>query len=176
MPHKRNPEVTEFVVAMCRVVMSNVQLGLQSMVSEHERDTRAWRLDWHSIPESSIMLHKALGALVFVVEGLDVNEKRIAENLDMLHGMLFSEALMFHLGAKVGKQTAHHLIRDAVLGSVDTGKTFRQMLLDNENISREELEGVMDYNKHVGQSGRQVDEVARLSERLSATDAQFMDS
>ncbi|NLX44390.1 MAG: adenylosuccinate lyase family protein [Treponema sp.] len=178
MPHKRNPEVTEFIVAMCRIVMSNVQLALQAMVSEHERDTRAWRLDWHSIPESSIMLHKALSALTFIVEGLEIDEKRIGQNLDMLHGMLFSEALMFYLGKKVGKQTAHHLIRDAILGTQNTDKTFKELLMDSrvihENLSLAELDSIMDYSKHVGESARQVQAVRALSTKLSATDEDFL--
>lgn len=180
MPHKRNPEVSEFCVAMCRVVMNNAQLGLQSMVSEHERDTRSWRLDWHSIPESSIMLHKALSALIFICEGLEIDTKRIAENLDMMHGMLFSEALMFHLGAKVGKQTAHHLIRDSILGATSSGKPFRDLLLANPtiraNISEEELDSIMDYSKHVGQSARQVEAVAATAKLLAATDQAFLGS
>ena len=180
MPHKRNPEVTEFVVAMTRIVMSNVQLALQSMVSEHERDTRSWRLDWHSIPESSMMLHKALSALVFVVEGLHIDEERISGNLDMLHGMLFSEALMFHLGVKVGKQTAHHLIRDAILAASDPkGKTFRELLLESPDIAKvltaEELAEIMDYSKHIGQSERQVREVVALASACSRNDADFLE-
>lgn len=178
MPHKRNPEVTEFIVAMCRIVMSNVQLALQGMVSEHERDTRAWRLDWHAIPESSIMLHKALCALTVIIEGLEIDEKRISQNLDMLHGMLFSEALMFYLGKKVGKQTAHHLIRDAILGTQNTDKTFKELLMDSpvirENLSLGEIESIMDYSRHVGESSRQVMEVRALSERLSKTDSDFL--
>ncbi len=178
MPHKRNPEVTEFIVAMCRIVMSNVQLALQGMVSEHERDTRSWRLDWHSIPESSIMLHKALSALIFIVEGLQINEERISANLDMLHGMLFSEALMFHLGKKVGKQTAHHLIRDAILGTQHSHKNFKELLMDSpmirENLSMSELDSIMDYSRHVGESGRQVSAVKALSERLARTDGDFL--
>ncbi len=158
--------------------MSNVQLALQAMVSEHERDTRAWRLDWHSIPESSIMLHKALSALTFIVEGLEIDEKRIGQNLDMLHGMLFSEALMFYLGKKVGKQTAHHLIRDAILGTQNTDKTFKELLMDSrvihENLSLAELDSIMDYSKHVGESARQVQAVRALSTKLSATDEDFL--
>ncbi len=179
MPHKRNPEVTEFVVAMTKIVMSNVQLGLQSMLAEHERDTRCWRLDWHSIPESSMMLHKAISALVFVVSGLDINEQRITENLDMLHGMLFSEALMFRLGEKIGKQTAHHVIRDTILAVDGTsGQTFRELVMANKEIaghlSAEELNALMDYSQHIGQSERQVAHVAEVAEKMGMTDEEFM--
>jgi len=174
MPHKRNAETSEFVVAMARIVMNNTTLGLQGMIAEHERDTRCWRLDWHSIPESSIMTARALDACATVVEGLDINEERITENLDMLHGMLFSEALMFYLGEKIGKQTAHHLIRDAILAANTGDKTFRELLLEDPeisaNLSREELDSVMDYSKHVGKSAEQVEAVVGLSRRLSQTD------
>ncbi len=179
MPHKRNPEVIEFVVAMTKIVMSNVQLGLQSMLAEHERDTRCWRLDWHSIPESSMMLHKAISALVFVVSGLDINEQRITENLDMLHGMLFSEALMFRLGEKIGKQTAHHVIRDTIL-AVDgaSGQTFCELVMANKEIaghlSAEELNALMDYSQHIGQSERQVAHIAEVAEKMGMTDEEFM--
>ena len=163
---------------MARIVMHNAGLGLQGMVSEHERDTRSWRLDWHSIPESSIMTAKAIQACIWVVEGLDINEKRITANLDMLHGMLFSEALMFHLGAKVGKQTAHHLLRDAVLAANTGGKTFKELILDNKEIGKylsvDELDSIMDYNKHIGMSVEQVEAVLRLSETLGADDLVFL--
>lgn len=178
MPHKRNAETSEFVVAMTRIVMNNASLGLQGMIAEHERDTRSWRLDWHSIPESSIMMAKALQACTFVVEGLDINEPRISENLDMLHGMLFSEALMFHLGEKIGKQTAHHLIRDAILAANSGDKTFRELLLEDPeigaNLSREELDSVMDYSKHVGKSVEQVEAVIGLSRKQGENDPVFM--
>ena len=177
MPHKRNAETSEFVVAMTRVIMNNASLGLQGMIAEHERDTRSWRLDWHSIPESSIMMAKALQACTVVVEGLDINEPRISENLDMLHGMLFSEALMFHLGEKMGKQTAHHLIRDAILAANTGNKTFRELLLEDPeigaNLTKEELDSVMDYTKHIGKSAEQVEAVIALSRKQGVSDTEF---
>jgi len=178
MPHKRNAETSEFVVAMTRVVMNNSSLGLQGMMAEHERDTRSWRLDWHSIPESSIMTAKALQACTEIMEGLDINEPRITENLDMLHGMLFSEALMFYLGEKIGKQTAHHLIRDAILAANSGDRTFRELLLEDPeigaNITKEELDSVMDYSKHIGKSAEQVEAVIALSKDKGSNDLDFM--
>ena len=177
MPHKRNAETSEFVVAMARIVMHNAGLGLQGMISEHERDTRSWRLDWHSIPESSIMTARVLQACIRVVEGLDINEKRITENLDMLHGMLFSEALMFHLGAKVGKQTAHHLLRDAVLTANAEGRNFKELILEDEEIgkhlSADELDSIMDYRKHIGTSVEQVEAVILFSKKLAVEDGAY---
>ncbi len=125
-----------------------------------------------------MLLAKALSACNAVLGGLDIDEARIASNLDMLHGMLFSEALMFHAGKKIGKQTAHHMIRDMVLSSSGApGKTFRELVLENAELKRimtpEELDGLMDYSKHIGTSGRQVEAVSALSLRLRVDDAEF---
>jgi adenylosuccinate lyase len=96
----------------------------------------------------------------------------------MLHGMLFSEALMFHLGEKIGKQTAHHLIRDAILAANSGDKTFRELLLEDPeigaNLSREELDSVMDYSKHIGKSIEQVDAVIAFSRKAAKTDKDYM--
>jgi adenylosuccinate lyase len=174
MPHKRNAEVSEFVVALCRVVMGNVALGLQSMISEHERDSRSWRTDWHTLPESSIMLAKALSATKTMLTGLEVHEDRIAENLDRLHGLLFSEALMFHLGKRVGKQTAHSLVGAAAMKAQTQGLSFRDLLFSSPEImqhtTRRELEELMDYTKHLGQSAAQVEAAIRFVRELAASD------
>ncbi|MDD2207674.1 MAG: adenylosuccinate lyase [Aminobacterium sp.] len=178
MPHKRNAETSEFVVAMARIVISNANLGLQGMISEHERDTRSWRLDWHSMPESSIMTAKMLEACNAVLAGLDINEKRISQNLDMLHGMLFSEALMFYIGKKVGKQTAHHLIRDAVMQAQNNNMKFRDILMNDpeikKHVSSAELDAVMDYSKHIGKSVELTEQVIARSKELSASDKEYL--
>jgi len=178
MPHKKNAETSEFVVAMTRIVINNCSLALQSMISEHERDTRSWRLDWHTIPENSILIAKILQANNFLLSGLEVNEKRINENLHLLKGMLFSEALMFYLGKKIGKQTAHHVIRDAVMESMTQDVSFKELLLKkseiNNNITSQELDQIMDYNKHIGKSIELVKQVVKRHEELSINDREYL--
>jgi len=179
MPHKKNAETSEFVVTMSRIVMNNCSLALQSMISEHERDTRSWRLDWHTIPENSILLAKILQASKFLLGGLKVNEKRINENLHLLKGMLFSEALMLYLGKKIGKQTAHHLIKNTVMESMNQDFSFKELLLKNpeinKNITSQELDQIMDYNKHIGKSVELVNQVVERFKELSSNDQEYLE-
>ncbi|QPC43783.1 adenylosuccinate lyase family protein [Kaustia mangrovi] len=174
MPHKRNAVRSEFTGAMVKVVMNNTLLGLQGMIVEHERDTRVWRLDWHSLPESSLMLHKALAHMIAVVEGLDVDEARIAANLDMLGGAIMSEAVMFHLGTRLGKQTAHHVLHEATMEAAETGRPFREAVLGHPAlqgvIAAEELEGLMDYSQYLGTAEAQVHAVIAESRKRAETD------
>lgn len=174
MPHKRNANVCEMTVAQARIVQANVVIGLDSMICEHERDARIWRLDLHNIPESSILVGKMLAAMITVMEGLNVQTANIAKNLDLLGGLLLSEAVMFYLGEKLGKQTAHHLLHDITMITPDDTRTFRQKLLDTPEIRKvltpEKLEEIMDYGKYLGQSENQVRSTIAFCGEAAKTD------
>lgn len=156
MPHKRNPELSEILVALSRIVINNTSLGLTAMVMEHERESRAWRLDWHTIPENCILIARILKSIKTLLGGLEVNVERIGENLDCLKGLLFSEALMLYFGEKVGKQTAHHLLYEAAIEAREKGIPLKDVILSHEQLkertSSEELDEIMDYEKHIGKS------------------------
>lgn len=175
MAHKRNAERCSMNVGICRIVMNNASLGLQAMVSEHERDTRSWRLDWHTLAESSVLTARALATMNDILAGLDIFVEKITENLDFLKGLLFSEAVMFHLGPKMGKLTAHEAIHAAAkrvqtVGDVD----FKTALMENEKVAAyvtlAELDELMDYARHIGTSVEQVIHVAQVAKELGATD------
>lgn len=174
MPHKRNAVRSEFSGTMVKVVMNNVALALQSMIVNHERDASVWRLDWHTIPESAVMLDRVVGHMNAVVGGLVVNEARIAENLEMTDGAIMSEALMFRLSAALGKQTAHHVLHGVLMRAAGQGTPFRQALREAPELegrfSDAEIEGLLDYASYVGTAGAQVDAAIETAGRLSATD------
>lgn len=175
MAHKRNAERCSMNVGICRIVMNNSLLGLQGMMSEHERDTRAWRLDWHSLAESSVLTARALATMNEILADLAIYEDKITSNLDFLKGLLFSEAIMFHLGRKLGKLTAHEVVHEAAnrvqtKGDVD----FKTALLQDPNVAGkvtlEELDELMNYSRHIGTSVEQVGHVAKTAKELAATD------
>lgn len=179
MAHKRNAERCSMNVAICRIVMNNASLGLQTMMSEHERDTRAWRLDWHTLAESSVLTARALTTMNEILSDLAIYEDKITSNLDFLKGLLFSEAIMFHLARKLGKLTAHEIVHKAANrvqkdGDVD----FKTALMQDPEVAKhvklEELEALMNYSSHIGSSVEQVKHVAKIAHELSATDTMLL--
>jgi len=174
MPHKRNAVRSEFSGTMVKIVMNNVALGLQSMIVSHERDASVWRLDWHTLPESCIMLDRVINHMKVVVGDLVVNEKKIAENLELTEGAIMSEAVMFKLGEKLGKQSAHHVLHEVIMDAAKSGKSFRQALAQSETISgalgASEMESLLDYSDYIGTTKAQVDDTIALSKALARTD------
>ncbi len=177
MPHKRNAEVSEFIVNLCRIVTTNSQLGFQGMMSEHERDARSWRLDWHGIPESSLLTAKALGAINFLLSDLQVYEENIARNMDVLAGQVAAERLLLAAGKKIGKQKAHQLVLEACNAAREQNIPLRDGLTNEELrscFSQEDLDVIFDLSTYVGTCPQQVDAAIAFSQSCAQSDAEYL--
>jgi len=164
MPHKKNPELCEQVVVLARLVKANAGTSLDTLCNEHERDYRAVRLEWVALTEASIFSCAALRLMKSILGGLSINKSRIKENLDRFAVLISTEALMFLLGEKIGKQSAHTLIYEASMGNSGPNQAE---LLDrlmacpeiNRSFCREDLEQAIDPKRHTGLSGAIIDRV-----------------
>ncbi len=177
MPHKRNAEVSEFIVNLCRIVTTNAQLGFQGMMSEHERDARAWRLDWHGIPESSLLTAKALGAINFLLSDLQVYEDNIARNINVLAGQVAAERLLLAAGKKIGKQKAHQLVLEACNATREQDIPLRDGLTNAELrgcFTEEELDTIFDLSTYVGTCPDQVDAAIAFSKQCAVNDKEYL--
>ncbi|MBN1828072.1 MAG: adenylosuccinate lyase family protein [Deltaproteobacteria bacterium] len=178
MPHKRNPEICEQVVMLSRVIRSHATVAIEAIGCANERDSRSWRTDWWSLPECSMMFGAMLAMTNKLLATMNIHHDRIAENLDLQKGLLLSEGLMFLLGGKIGKQTAHHVVSRACRIAFENGRPLKEALLEMEEftsrLSRQEIEDLFDYDKHVGAAGAFVDAVAATSRRLRKSDENLM--
>jgi adenylosuccinate lyase len=110
MPHKRNPELCEQVVVLARLVRNNAALGFETLINEHERDYRAIRLEWAAFTDASLYVCGALSLMKSILANLIVHEEKIRQNVNQAAGLIATEALMFRLAEKMGKQAAHQLL------------------------------------------------------------------
>jgi len=111
MPHKRNPESSEQIVVLARLVRSRAATLVETMVQEHERDARGWKAEWAVFPE---LCHYACAATAMsrsLVEGLEVDADKMLTNLRS--GSADSEEMLRVLAAHVGKHRAQDLLQQA---------------------------------------------------------------
>lgn len=163
MPHKRNPEFSEQIVTLARVIRYHAALLTEGMLQEHERDARAWKAEWLAIPQVCMSLGKALELTRGMLDGLVVKADSMRRNLDLTKGYVLSEAVMLALAQQVGKQTAHQLVYEAAMRGVEQELTFEQALLDDRRIasrlSEQEIEALLDYRAHIGQIPEMIERV-----------------
>ncbi|GAC1393885.1 MAG: adenylosuccinate lyase [Ktedonobacteraceae bacterium] len=163
MPHKRNPEISEHLGTLARVIRHDTALILESLVHDHERDGRSWKTEWVVLAEICMAAGKLLALLRVMTGDLDIHAHRMRANLEATGGLVLSEAVMLVLAGRMGKQSAHTLVYETAMQANSAGRSFKQAILDNPQIrtylSSEEIEAFFDYRQHTGQCGAMVDQV-----------------
>jgi 3-carboxy-cis,cis-muconate cycloisomerase len=163
MPQKRNPISSVYITAQTALVKQLTAALLEAMVEDHERATGPWEIEWIALPEIFMLSAGALAQTRFVLEGLQVNEKKMAENLMITKGLIMSEAVMMGLGPMLGRNFAHDHVYD-ICREVAAGQGgFLDLLAAHPEIAphktREELAGLLDPANYTGLAGAMVDRV-----------------
>jgi adenylosuccinate lyase len=120
MPHKRNPEGSEHLVTLWRLVRAHAGVLLEGMDQQHERDGRGWKAEWVSLPEVCEFAVTALDVAHGVVDGLEVDSAAMARNLAAGGDNLHSEQILASLSELRGKHAAQALMAE-VVGSGSVG-------------------------------------------------------
>ena len=169
MPQKRNPISSVYITAQTALVTQLAAALLEAMVEDHERATGPWEIEWIALPEIFMLSAGALAQTRFVVEGLQVNEKRMRDNIGITKGLLMSEAVMMGLGAAIGRNRAHDVVYDICREVVKTGRPLIDLLAENKEISkhasRKQLEKMVDPTNYLGVAGEMVDRVLKMRKK-----------
>jgi adenylosuccinate lyase len=174
MPHKRNPEISEHLGTLARVIRHNAALIAESQVHDHERDGRAWKTEWAVLAETSLAAAKLLALTGTLTATLVVHSDRMMANLEATRGFVLSEAVMLALAEKVGKQTAHRIVYDTAMRAFDAGRPLKDALMEDQDVTAhlpaEALDSLFDYRRHAGLCRELVDRVV-----VVATEARLKD-
>jgi adenylosuccinate lyase len=161
MPQKINPERSEHLWTLARVVRAAAGLALEGLVGEHERDGAAWKTEWAFLPEACSAAAVSLQLGAELVSGLRIDPERMRANLDAQRGYVLAEPVMLALAERVGKQRAHELVHRAALAGQERGVTFAEALAADEEITRELPEMSLRPELALGAAGELVDAVLR---------------
>lgn len=134
MPQKRNPERSEHLGTLARLVRRDADLMLEAMVGDHERDGRSWKTEWAAIPEACVAGGAALLIARELVACLEVHPEAMLRNLEACHEPMAGEAIMLALADLTGKQTAHERVHAALARAGASGRALRDELRDDPGI------------------------------------------
>ncbi|MBW3603032.1 MAG: adenylosuccinate lyase family protein, partial [Actinobacteria bacterium] len=174
MPHKRNPERSEHLGTLARVVRSSAGLALEGMVHEHERDGTAWKTEWELLPRACTAAAACVASGAELVAGLRVDAGRMASNLRDQDGYVMSEPVTRALADRVGKHTAADVVRRAAMAGLERGQGFRDALAADEavagSLSGAELDALLDPAAALGSAGELVDRTVAAGRAARASD------
>ncbi len=144
MPHKRNPELCERVCGLARVLRGFAVTSMENVALWHERDISHSSAERIIIPDACTLLHYILHIFNQVMAGLEVDEERMLNNLNMTGGLIFSQRILLALIEKgVGRQEAYKMVQrnakkvwsKSSKGSIE-GQALIQALSKDEDVAR----------------------------------------
>ncbi|MCY3539509.1 MAG: adenylosuccinate lyase family protein [bacterium] len=163
MPQKRNPELSEHLDTLGRLVRADADVMTEAMIQLHERDGRAWKAEWIALPEAVSFTLAATRYAILLLEGLEADQEQMRANIDARKGFVFAEPVMRALADQVGKHTAHDIIYQAAMRAVEGGWSFEEALMQDprvaDHLSRSDLEGLADIETVMGAGPQLVDRV-----------------
>ena len=166
MPHKVNPENSEQVVVLARLVRTCAAAMVESMAGEHERDGSSWKAEWLLLPQLSHHLLASIAMTNELIAGLVVNQDRMLANIKRF-GFADSQELLRRVSARIGKHRAQDQLGRQYRRASETGIPLHELLA--EVATEEELEGLDKPN--FGSAAKMVDAVVRSAEHRRATES-----
>jgi len=152
MPHKRNPITSEQICGLARLLRSNAMAAMENVALWHERDISHSSVERVIFPDSTILTDYLLDKTATLVEKLVVYPKRMAENLELTHGLVYSGELLLELVAKgVTREEAYRWVQRNAMRVWDEGGTFKEKVLSDTDIVKacgtKEIEKVFDSSR-----------------------------
>ena len=164
MPHKRNPELSERICGMARVIRGNANTALENVALWGERDISHSSAERIILPDSCLATDYILDTFSRIIEGMRVFPERMFENIESSRGLVFSQRVLLALVEKgLDREEAYKIVQTNANRCWEEGLDFRDLLRTDrhvgERLSQPELDELFDYGYYT----RYVDDIfARL--------------
>jgi len=163
MPQKRNPISCELILAAAKILRQQAGLAFDAVVTDFERATGPWHVEWVALPEAFGFAAGALHQSRFILGGLIVDTGRMVKNLAMTHGLIVAEAVMMGLAPHTGRNEAHDLVYDACRAAIETDRPLLDVLLETpavaDLLSPDKLRALTDPANYLGAAPAMVDQM-----------------
>jgi adenylosuccinate lyase len=173
MPQKRNPKLSQDIIAAAAQIRALVPLALEAMYTEHEADRTTSIMMSRALVGACELTGDMLQRLMVLLEGLQVFPARMRENLDLSGGLIMAEALMLELGKQIGRQRAHDAVYDAAQASVVQQRPFRETLAAEPHVSARltpaQIEALLDPARYTGLCRQFAERGAARAREIAAT-------
>lgn len=131
MPHKKNPISAENITGLARLLRGYAISTLENVALWHERDISHSSVERVVFPDAFILADYATHRMAALIEGLEVNEKRMLENVESSQGQLFSSQVLLALVNKgLSREDAYVLVQ-RLCHSLGRGDHLRKLLQED---------------------------------------------
>lgn len=154
MPHKRNPELCERICGLARLIRGHALTSLENITLWHERDISHSSTERIILPDSCLSLDYMLSIFTSVMKGLKVYPENMRSNIELTHGLVFSQRVLLALIDKgLTREEAYKIVQDNAMEAWQDKKSFLALLLMDRRITNylteAKLKSLFDYNYYL---------------------------
>ena len=154
MPHKRNPELTERICGLARLIRGHAVTAMENVALWGERDISHSSAERIILPDSCLALDYSLDLLTGVLRDMVVYPDRMKQNMDQTKGLLFSQRVMLALVNKgLSRENSYGIVQRNAKKVWDEDQDFRKLIGSDKEVtshlSHSELEDVFDHSFYV---------------------------
>ncbi|NBU60768.1 MAG: adenylosuccinate lyase, partial [Actinobacteria bacterium] len=128
---------------------ANLQVGLQDVALWHERDISHSSAERIVLPDSSLLVYYVLRRATKLVTNLEVDSGQMLRNLDLLHGVVFSQpVLLLLVSSGMSRDDAYRLVQELSAKAISTKTNFKELLSSDDRVklSSQKLDEAFDIN------------------------------
>ncbi len=151
MPHKRNPVNSERICGIARLVRSYAMSALENQALWHERDISHSSVERVIFPDATLGLDFMILESQKIFKNLVVYPEKMKKDLQITHGLFFSEDVLLKLIEKgLTREQGYAIVQRNAMQCWETGEDFLTALSKDhevsEKISHEELSKIFDLD------------------------------
>ncbi|MFN4145316.1 MAG: lyase family protein [Runella sp.] len=158
MPHKRNPVTSTAIMANSARIPQLVATMLTTIPQEHERSAGLWHAQWETLTELMQLTAGSIERSVELLESLEIDTERMAQNLELTRGLIYAEEVSLALAPKIGKTQAHELVEKACKIAISEKKHLKEVLKELE-IELPSLDNLFKPDNAIGRCNEIIDEI-----------------
>jgi len=157
VPTKRNPIKSERISSLSKLLRSQINTSFENIPLWHERDLSNSANERFTIPMASILLDEMLETMLKVIENLQVDTKRVKENLHMTKGQIFAEFVLEALIKKgIPRFKAYRDVQRVAFNAHKKGINYIDAIKNDKvissSLSNNEIKSIFIPEKHLGAS------------------------
>jgi adenylosuccinate lyase len=129
--------------------------ALENVALWHERDISHSSAERMIVPSATTLSDFALNRLNYVIKNLQVYPERMAKNLNLLRGLIFSQQVLLRLVEKgLTREEAYKLVQEKAMQVwKEENLNFKELLLEEERVknylTQEEIEELFDLKSYL---------------------------
>ena len=164
VPTKRNPIKSERISSLSKLLRSQINISFENIPLWHERDLSNSANERFILPMSSILLDEMIETMLKVIGNLQVNTKRVKENLHITKGQIFAEFVLEALIKKgIPRFKAYRDVQRVAFDAHKKGINYIDAIKNDKiissSLSDNEIKSIFIPEKHLGASSIIIDNV-----------------